>query len=60
MIFVVETKNPDTGHWEVVEGTGANTTFEAAEDEMKQDQADNPQVPFRVKAYFRADEGVKA
>lgn len=53
MIYVVEMQNPDTGEWEVLEGTNASIKRDDALEEMKQDQKDNPQSKFRVVQYVR-------
>jgi hypothetical protein len=51
--YVVEWKNNETGNWEAVAGAEANKKREYAEEEKRQDQADNPGVEFRIAEYRR-------
>lgn len=52
-VFVVESRDPDTGEWQPVAGAGASSRRQDAEDELRQDGADNPGVLFRVAVYTR-------
>lgn len=52
-VFVVETEN-EWGEWEPVAGANANPQHTDAEEELRQDQADNPGAKLRIAPYVRA------
>jgi hypothetical protein len=52
-VFVVESKDPDSCAWEPVAGAGASLRRQDAEEELRQDRADNPGKLFRVAIYTR-------
>lgn len=52
-VFVVESKDADTGEWSPVAGAGASLRRQDAEEELRQDRADNPGELFRVAVYAR-------
>jgi hypothetical protein len=52
-IFVVELRDPDSSEWQPVDGAGASSRRQDAEEELRQDRADNPDALFRVAIYAR-------
>ena len=52
-VFVVESRDPYTCEWEPVAGAGASLRRQDAEEELRQDRADNPGTLFRLAVYTR-------